>query len=244
VHASAPTLAIRPRLELKEIEMSWFEKILRIPGTRELLTARTHLVARGFDWRYRVDTRGRAKPREMQVVGDQSAHANEYWATTAKFARRMIRGLPIADMSSYTFVDMGSGKGRVLLIAAEFSFRRIIGVEFALGLDAIAHKNVETYRNPKQQCANIQPVLMDATQYDFPPEPLVVYFYNPFEKPALELVIRNLDRSIAEYPRDVIVVYWNPTASDVIEQARHLKLYAQHVHFGQSYNIYRSTLSV
>jgi hypothetical protein len=112
-----------------------------------------------------------------------------------------------------------------------------------LELDAIARKNVETYRNPRRQCVNIQPLLMDGTQYDFPPEPLVVYFYNPFERPAMEVVIQNLDRSIAAHPRDVIVVYWNPVSSDVFKKAPHLKLYAQHVHFGQTYNVYRSALS-
>jgi hypothetical protein len=223
--------------------MSWLNKVLRIPGARSLLIARTHLIANAFDWRYRVETRGNASARDVAVVGDQSAHAVDYWATTAKFARGMIRRLPITDFSNYTFVDMGSGKGRVLLIAAEFPFRRIIGVEFVLGLDAIARKNVETYRNPRQKCMDIQPLLMDATQYEFPPEPLVVYFYNPFVGPAMESVIKNLDRSIAGHPRDVVVVYWNPVSAELFEKARHLTLCGQEVHFGQTYNVYRSASS-
>jgi hypothetical protein len=61
----------------------------------------------------------------------------------------MLRDLPIPDVSGYTFIDMGSGKGRMLLLAAEPPFRRIIGVEFASDLDALARSNVKTYRNPK-----------------------------------------------------------------------------------------------
>jgi hypothetical protein len=223
--------------------LSWLERLLRVPAANKLFTARTHLVAHGFDLRYRVHTRGRAEPREMAVIGDKGAHATDYWATTARFARHMIRHLPITDVSNYTFIDMGSGKGRMLLVAAEFPFRRIIGVEFAVDLDAIARKNVKAYRNRRQLCFNLEPVLTDATRYDFPPGPLVVYFYNPFDRYVMELVIQNLDQSIAEHPRDVIVVYWNPIFSEVIEAARHLKVYAKCPYVGGVYHVYRSAIS-
>jgi len=44
--------------------------------------------------------------------------------------RRVFRNLPLIDPSAYSFIDHGSGKGRVLFIFAEARpFRKIIGVD-------------------------------------------------------------------------------------------------------------------
>jgi predicted RNA methylase len=42
-----------------------------------------------------------------------------------------------------TFVDIGSGKGRALIIAAEYAFKRIIGVEYSPSLATICRRNLE-----------------------------------------------------------------------------------------------------
>jgi SAM-dependent methyltransferase len=154
----------------------------------------------------------------------------------------MLRNLPVRDVSGYTFVDMGSGKGRMLLLAAELPFRRIVGVEFASDLCALARKNVETYRNSNQACFQIEPLHMDAMLFKFPPEPSIIYFYYPFERFVMEPVIRNLNRSLAAHPRDVIVVYFNPVLTDVVESANKLQVYARSNYFGSLYTIYRSVV--
>jgi predicted RNA methylase len=154
----------------------------------------------------------------------------------------MLRDLPLTDVSNYTFIDMGSGKGRMLLLAAELSFRRIIGVEFSSDLDAVARKNVKSYRNSNQACFQIEPVNMDATQYEFPPEPLLIYFFYPFDRFVMEPVIQNLNRSLAEHPRDVILVYFNPVLSEVVEAASHLKVYTRNSYFGSRYTVFRSVV--
>jgi tRNA1(Val) A37 N6-methylase TrmN6 len=154
----------------------------------------------------------------------------------------MLRDLPIPDVSGYTFIDMGSGKGRMLLLAAELPFRRIIGVEFASDLDALARNNVKTYRNPKQACFQIEPVNMDATQFEFPPEPSLVYFYYPFDQFVMEPVIQNLNRSLEEHPRDLIVLYRNPVLSEVVEAASNLRVYTRSNYFGSLYYVYRSVV--
>ena len=154
----------------------------------------------------------------------------------------MLRNLPVSDVSSYTFIDMGSGKGRMLLLAAELPFRRIVGVEFAEDLNALARKNVRNYRNSNQACFQIEPLNMDATLFEFPPEPSIVYFYYPFERFVMEPVIRNLDQSLAEHPRDVILVYFNPVLTDVVEAASNLRVYVRTDYFGSSYTVYRSVV--
>ena len=160
--------------------------------------------------------------------------------TALRAGRHILRDLPVSDFSHYTFIDMGSGKGRMLLLAAELPFRRIIGVEFASDLHALAVRNVKSYRNARQACFQLEPVNVDAMQYVFPIEPLLVYFFYPFHQSVMEPVIENLGRSLAEHPRDVIVVYHNPALSGIIEASEQLKLCAMKRHFSAHYAVFRS----
>jgi SAM-dependent methyltransferase len=218
-------------------------RLMRLPGMRGISSIRSKLRAQWFDWRFHVKTCGDEDPRELTVVGENASHAIPYIPTTPRTGRHMLRDLPITDVSSFTFIDVGSGKGRMLLLAAEHPFRRIIGVEFASDLHALAQQNVKTYRNPNQVCFQIEPVHIDATQYEFPLEPLLIYFYYPFDQSVMEPVIQNLNRSLAEHPRDVVLVYHNPVLSEVVESASQLRVYAQSTYFASRYTIFRSIAS-
>ena len=225
-----------------EVKLSdWKLSLWRFPGVRRILSFRARLWAQWFDWRYQIETCGEEDPRTLTVVGDNAPHAGLYIPTRPRAGRHILRDLPVSDFSNYTFIDMGSGKGRMLALAAELPFRRIIGVEFASDLHALAWKNVKCYRNSKQVCFDIEPVNMDATQYEFPLEPLLVYFFYPFHQMVMEPVIRNLNRSLAEHPRDVIVVYNNPVLSDLVQSASHLRLCARKSHFSIDYAVFRSS---
>jgi SAM-dependent methyltransferase len=218
-------------------------RLMRLPGMRSISSIRSKQRAQWFDWRFHVKTCGDEDPRELTVVGENVSHAIPYIPTTPRTGRHMLRDLPITDVSSFTFIDIGSGKGRMLLLAAEHPFRRIIGVEFASDLHALAQKNMKTYRNPNQVCFQIEPVHIDATQYEFPLEPLLIYFYYPFDQSVMEPVIQNLNRSLAEHPRDVVLVYHNPVLSEVVESASQLRVYAQSTYFPSRYTIFRSIAS-
>src|ERR1700753_1079276 len=223
--------------------MSRRAMLMRFPGIRKLSSVRSNLSARWADWRYNVKTHGDEDPRQLNVLGENVTHAGPYIPTTFRSGRLMLRDLPIPDVSGYTFIDMGSGKGRMLLLAAELPFRRILGVEFSSDLDAVARNNVKTYQNRKQVCFQIEPVHVDATQFEFPPEPSLVYFYYPFDQFVMEPVIQNLNRSLQEHPRDVIVLYRHPVLSEMVEAASHLRVYAKNNYFGSLYYIYRSVAS-
>jgi hypothetical protein len=108
-----------------------------------------------------------------------------------------MKALPIKDFGSYTFIDLGAGKGRALLMAQRYKFRRYIGVEFAKELHEYAAVNLQNYANIELNC-------MDAAEYRFPREPLVVFLYNPFGPEVMEKVADNLRG------HNAFVVYVNP----------------------------------
>ena len=110
----------------------------------------------------------------------------------------------------FIFIDLGSGKGRALLLALHFPFRRIIGVEFALELHRIAQANLIRVRATGTDINRIGLVHADATEFELPPEPAVIYLYNPFSDGVMRGVIERVLRSHGEHPRPIYIVYANP----------------------------------
>ena len=218
----------------------WKAAILGVPGVRKISAARTLLASWYFDQRHHVDTRGEEQLAGLAVAGDNVAHGGHYLGTTPRSGRHMLRQLPVKDFSNYVFMDFGSGKGRMLLIASELPFRRIMGIEFIAKFDAVARQNIKNYRNPQQKCFDITSLHLDATQFQFPAEPSIVYFYNPFDQFILSQVIENLDRSLIEHPRDVVLMFRNPKGTDVLQSSSQVKLFARCDDFGSAWEIYRS----
>jgi SAM-dependent methyltransferase len=210
--------------------------IKRLPGMPQLLETRNRYEAEWFDWRHRVKTFGNVQPGEMLTKSESVAHAVRYEPTTSRAGRQMLRDLPIDDFSRYTFIDFGSGKGKMLLLAAEHSFRRIVGLELASDLHCIAGQNIRRYRNSGQACFNIESLNIDAAEFPFPAEDSVLYFFFPFRRPVMEPLVKRLDRSLDENPRDVIVLYRNPELADILDGMRNLKLHRR----TNSYTVHRS----
>jgi hypothetical protein len=178
--------------------------------------------SRGFDWQHGVRTCGDVAIDGLTIVGTNSSSAVPYHPSHPKFLFGLFGSQGI-DFHRFTFIDLGSGKGRVLLVASEFPFREIIGVEFARELHEVACENIERYHSRSQQCAEIRSVHADAVDFEFPLVPLFLYFFNPFGRPVLTAVLRNLQRSLGIRPRDVILVYLAPFHGDLIESETALR---------------------
>jgi predicted RNA methylase len=110
-------------------------------------------------------------------------------------------------LQDFTFIDLGSGKGRVLLMASSYPFKRIVGVEFMQDLHRVAQKNIASYSSDRQQCRQIKTVCMDARDFQFPPDPLVVYLFNPFSEATFAQVLENLRLSTEQLQREIYVAY-------------------------------------
>src|SRR5579871_1545033 len=83
-----------------------------------------------YDLTHGVSTRHRVPISEMNLAGEAAAHALFYEASDTNCFRNLLRSLN-ANYSDFEFVDLGAGKGRTLLVAAEFPFRKIAGVELS-----------------------------------------------------------------------------------------------------------------
>ena len=187
-----------------------------------------------YDWTHHVSTCGDVAVAKLGDVGGNFDHAAPYAPSHPKFLFDLIARLDI-DYPKYDFVDLGSGKGRVLFVASEFPFRRIVGVEFSRPLHDIASRNARQYSSRGQRCKSITLIHGDAIEYEFGKAPTVVFMFNPFRPAVLVPVLRNLRDSIEERPRDALLIYAAPFFGELIERETQLRLVAEE----RYHNLYR-----
>ena len=186
-----------------------------------------YLIYHGSEWindyRYGIDTRtsfrGIQSIDDLTVIGDRSG-ANPYAPSPFATVERVLKRLP-ADTSQYTFIDYGSGKGRVLVIAARRRFREVIGIEFAEELHRIAKRNIASFRGVRR--SPVRSVLCDATTFELPPGPCVLFVYNSFTGLIMKKVADNVILSYRANPRHIMVAYYNPTVANAFEAGGHFR---------------------
>jgi len=190
-------------------------------GVMRYLWARLRDPARDveFDRSWGVHTCGRVTPNKSDVVGANWVHGAEYQGSNPVALEEVLRELPI-PYDQFTFVDLGSGKGRALLVAARFPFRRILGVEYSAPLNDIAQRNLSCFPPAALRCPEIAVVCADAASVPIPDGPLVLFLFNPFERPVMTAVVDNVVTSFQQQPRRILVLYSNPVCADVWRNAR------------------------
>lgn len=168
-----------------------------------------------YDWQYRVNTTSANVSWRSRLIGLLNT---SYQPIELDLFQEMLNRLGI-DYGEFTFVDIGSGKGRALLMASEYPFRKIIGVELLPELDHIAQENIRAFPRERQRCSAIESVQGDATEFSFPDEPLVVFLFNPLPENGIRKVVQNVARSLGERRRAAWLVYANPVYEEVVLNA-------------------------
>ena len=176
-----------------------------------------------YDWDFRVNTTSGAVGWRDRLLG---AFHSAYQPTERELFHEMMDALANEtniDFREFAFIDLGSGKGRTLLMASNYPFRRIMGVELLPSLNEIAQQNLSQYRSQSQKCCAIESICADATSYDPPPQALVIYLFNPFPESGLRRWLANLRKSLTEHPRPIYVLYSNPQLDSVLTETGCLK---------------------
>ena len=177
-----------------------------------------YLIYSVGDWwgdvRYGVDTRtglrGSQSVAELTLIGDARS-AEPYFPAPYGMLHRVFAALP-ADLSNYAFVDFGSGKGRVVIVATGRGFREVFGVEFAKELHDAAERNV------RSAGVTAQMVLGDAGDFVIPSGPCTLFFFNPFKSKVMEKIVQNVLSSHKTEPRHIIIVYYHATMLSAFEK--------------------------
>ena len=172
-----------------------------------------------YDWEHRVDTTSAAVSWRNRLLG---VFHSPYQPTEAALFHEILDALSAqihADFHDFVFIDLGSGKGRTLLMAADYPFRRIVGVELLPALHSAALANLGKYKSESQKCFALESLCGDAAEFPFPAEPIVLYLFNPLPEAGLRRVVLNLERSLREHPRAIYVLYHNPLLEHVLSES-------------------------
>ncbi len=221
------------QISLSRSARQWWSDVAaregRIAATRQLLSALVEFVRDStperrrrrygdaeYDWDHRVDTTSAAVSWRDRLLG---VFHSPYQPTESGLFHEMLDALrqrTHSEFHDFVFLDLGSGKGRTLLMASDYPFRRIVGVELLSALHQAAQNNLSKYRSESQKCFALQSICADATEFPFPEEPIVLYLFNPFPEEGLKRMIANLEQSLRAHPRVVYVLYHNPLLEHVL----------------------------
>lgn len=182
-----------------------------------------------FDWRYGVKTH--------RTVLDSSCADMDgygYWPAPSAEIREVLNRV-VNKTGQDVFIDFGSGLARVVMLAAQHPFKRVIGIERNSALHIIAKENIRKVSN-KLLCKNIELVEGDARYFEIPKDLNVLYFNEPFGEDVLKDVLNNIYNSLLSHPREITLIYRFPRTFDKVlpkvpwlEQTADFKVVFRHV---------------
>jgi hypothetical protein len=163
-----------------------------------------------FDAIYGVDTAAEAQLVSTGIPEADAAAGNSiYRPLWENVFDKVLRFISPLGLSRYHFVDLGSGKGKLLLLATKYPFRSIQGVEYSPGLNAIAQANIEAFKSRVMVTTPIESQLRDATVFEPPSGPCIVLVFNSFSDDMMSKVLDGLGRRIRDRDEPLFLIYVN-----------------------------------
>jgi len=174
-----------------------------------------YVYDRSFDQQYGVDTAGTVAVQDLEAPAELREQVHRYEAAEPDFVNFLIDRIGLASRVDYLFIDIGAGKGRVMLLAALAGFRQVIGVEMDSGLARSARDNIERFGRQHHD-ASFALVEADATSFAFPPVATVLFLNNPFDAELIDKMLEGLERAHAGGTSDVVLLYMHSLHAEVI----------------------------
>ena len=201
----------------KKTKFPWFSHLLYSIKHRGL----ANTCSLGFkEWQKErelgIQTFGAHGPDELSIDADSKLGGHLYQPTSSVIFERAMNTLPF-NFQDKTFLDIGSGKGRALILAAEAGYKKVIGVEYANELNDIAYTNIEKVRSkfPKTEFVLKEG---DALTYDIPHEVDVIYLFNPFDEDAVRGLMEKVKPAF-ERTKPIYLLYVHPVHCKVLEES-------------------------
>ncbi|HXC97430.1 MAG TPA: class I SAM-dependent methyltransferase [Edaphobacter sp.] len=181
-----------------------------------------------FDLAHNVDTSGLVPAGNLITGHPNDAFVTAYYGIAPSILRTLIdhwrETIPPHPIHSYTFLDIGAGKGRAMLIASELPFRRVIGIELNPDLADIAQRNLEIWQSEHAADSTAPPITniilyqQDILTFDLPDTPTVAFLYHPFEAPVFKHLLRRIEAQFARRPGTLDLLYVNAECRDILDK--------------------------
>jgi SAM-dependent methyltransferase len=194
------------------------------------------VVDMGFDFRYGTETTRRIPKEQIATDSENIVHCVNYGASKSTPFKHLMSRLKLPKDA--TFVDLGSGKGRALMLASRYGFRRVIGIEFSGELCARARENLKKFMAKCPSSSVVEVIESDVTKYKLRDDETVFFMLDPFDAPVLTQVLRNIRTSVERRPRTIWLIYSVPRERHIIEQSGLFTQSQLHVVVGAEFQVY------
>jgi SAM-dependent methyltransferase len=177
-----------------------------------------------FDVENGVRTSGLIAGRHLKSGHRHDRHATAYYGVAPSVFQRLLRRWkqtgPATELQQFTFVDIGAGMGRAVLLAAAMPFRKVIGVELHPTLAGIARRNLRLWKAAGRASAPVQIRCGDAVTLSLPKTPTLLFLFNPFGAPVMRRLLRHVAQEYANHPGQLDLLYVNNEQEGTVECAR------------------------
>ncbi|HXW57626.1 MAG TPA: class I SAM-dependent methyltransferase [Candidatus Cybelea sp.] len=184
-------------------------KIMKASGVRQTASACISVLEdhylKCFDLLYGVRTSGYISLSETSVDTSKFQQANRYGPVNAWAFQRLLRELALSK--NLRFADLGCGLGRACILAAEYGFAKVTGVELASEFCAIARENIRKCRRSACRDVPIEIINDDVAKYSDTTTDDVFFMYRPFQWEFFGLVVAKLVKRATEQGKTITVIY-------------------------------------
>lgn len=192
----------------------------RLPG----LTAADGYMRHPFDAINGVRTSGLVAGRHLKSGHRHDRHTTAYYGVApsvfSALVRRWQRSGSAARVEETTFIDIGAGMGRAMLLAAEMPFRAVIGIELNPTLVRMARRNLATWRKAGRARTSMRLVCGDAAELAFPQGACLAFLFNPFGAAVMRRLLANIAKRFENRPGELDILYVNNEQEGVLEADR------------------------
>jgi SAM-dependent methyltransferase len=167
--------------------------------------------------KYGIDTIKINRLHDEKIDSENLSHASIYQATNYYLIEKAFDYLTKQN-ANHALVDFGCGKGRILVVAACYGFKKITGIDFSMMLSMEAEANVEKISGLFPEI-DFEVICADAASYQIRSYENCFFFFNPFDEIVLLKVVKNILASLKESPRKIYVIYINPVHKEIFLSA-------------------------
>jgi len=196
------------------------------------------------DHQHNLSTASWMSVESFGVDNNKQQNSSPYAPTTNFSLKKILNKLNLKDKQ--TFLDLGCGKGRVLLFAAAEGFLDIRGIEFSPVLQKIAKQNCSHYltKSRTKSQAKTQPAQkitileMDVRDYQFKGDEEIVFMFDPFSKSVLKSVVANMKKPLSTKKCKLTIIYRSPVHKEVFATDPDFSLLLEDVSWGHDFSVY------
>jgi 16S rRNA G966 N2-methylase RsmD len=171
-----------------------------------------------FEKKYGLNTAANIEVSNLDIKSKDKAHFTCYQPTRVRHFRKLMEFLNLP--ASNVFVDFGAGKGRVLILASMYNFKRVVGVEISSKLCKTAKDNIAFYKTRSKMSVDVQVVESDVLLYRITDDENVFFFFNPFDSYIMEKILEKIMISLKNTPREAWIIINNSQYDDLIEREK------------------------